>query len=123
MGGDWIGGSDDADDMAMTLASIRSSEIQHSKEIEMPQVSVKNYNETGNKIENILSKERRISTQELAAAEADDDEDKFKKSEFRKKQEQHDRQLKDMQAKREKVMSAEEEMNVHFEFDDIRDDE
>ena len=91
--GEWLGGSDDADDMAMTLASIRSSEIQHSRTVEMPQMSNEIYRQTGNKIENVLAQERRISPEELAAAEADDDDEKFKKSEFRKQKEQHDRQL------------------------------
>ena len=34
--GEWLGGSDDSDDVAQTLASVKSSELQHGKTYVMP---------------------------------------------------------------------------------------
>lgn len=36
IGGEWLGGSDDQDDVAQTLASVKSAEIQHGKSYALP---------------------------------------------------------------------------------------
>lgn len=77
IGGEWLGGSDDQDDVFQTLASVKSAEIQHGKSYALPEMSSEIYNKTGNKVENILAEDRRITHQMLAAADADDDDEKF----------------------------------------------
>lgn len=59
----------------------------------------------------------------LAAAEADDDDEKLKQSEFHKKQIEHNRQLKDMQARRAAVKEAEMATLIHFDEDDLNPEE
>lgn len=59
----------------------------------------------------------------LAAADADNDAELEAQSAFHKKQIEHDRQLADMKAKRQEVKEAEEQLNVHFQEDDLAAEE
>ena len=59
----------------------------------------------------------------LAAADADNDSELEAQSAFHKKQIEHDRQLADMKAKRQEVKEAEEQLNVHFQEDDLAAEE
>ena len=102
----------DQDDEEQTLQSIKAAETITGGKMATPEQSKQNLNQTGNKIENVMASNGRISSEILNDALLDKDaEDRIRNQRLEAERKENEARKAKQQ---KKVKQEEEELAVHF---------